>query len=85
MALFSVGYEVKDINQGTGPNTGTGEPIIDAFYKVDANFANISNFLRSDTVPLVMEDALEGLDIDTEWDWTLAEALIKHPTIRLQD
>lgn len=50
MALFSVGYEVKDINQGTGPNTGTGEPIIDAFYKVDANFANISNFLRSDTV-----------------------------------
>ncbi len=49
MALFSVGYEVKDINEGSGPNTGTGETILDAFYKVDANFANVANFLRSDT------------------------------------
>lgn len=50
MALFSVGYQVVDINEGSGPNTGTGETILDAFYKVDANFANLSNFLRSDTV-----------------------------------
>jgi hypothetical protein len=50
MALFSVAYEVKDINEGTGPNTGTGETVLNAFYKVDANFANITNFLRSDTV-----------------------------------
>lgn len=35
------------------------------------------SFLGQDTVPLVMEDLREALDIDTEWDWMLAETLLK--------
>lgn len=34
------------------------------------------SFLGSDTVPFIMEDARETLDIDTEWDWMLAETLL---------
>lgn len=36
------------------------------------------SFLGNDTVPLVMDDTRESLDIDTEWDWMLAETLLKH-------
>jgi CMP-N,N'-diacetyllegionaminic acid synthase len=32
------------------------------------------SFYTRDMVPLVMEDRIEGLDIDTELDWTVAEA-----------
>lgn len=35
-----------------------------------------SSFLGKDTVPLVIEDKREALDIDTEWDWLLAENLL---------
>ena len=35
------------------------------------------SFVGHDTLPVVMDDAREALDIDTEWDWTLAEYLIK--------
>jgi CMP-N,N'-diacetyllegionaminic acid synthase len=32
------------------------------------------SFCATDMVPLVMEDQIEGLDIDTELDWNVAEA-----------
>jgi CMP-N,N'-diacetyllegionaminic acid synthase len=35
------------------------------------------SFLGPDTVPLVMDDSRETIDIDTEWDWTLAETMLK--------
>jgi len=28
-------------------------------------------------VPLVVEDPAEGVDIDTEWDWSVAEMAVK--------
>lgn len=34
------------------------------------------SFYSDDMVPLVIDDPSEGLDIDTEWDWSLAEAVI---------
>lgn len=34
------------------------------------------SFLGSDTVPFIMDDDRETLDIDTEWDWMLAENLL---------
>ncbi len=33
-------------------------------------------FLRDDMVPLVMDQPVEALDIDTEWDWQLAQAML---------
>ena len=30
-------------------------------------------FYGDDTVPLLIEDQAEGIDIDTEWDWRMAE------------
>lgn len=43
------------------------------------------SFLGNDTVPLVMDDARESLDIDTEWDWMLAETLLKQNPPPTQD
>lgn len=39
------------------------------------------SFYSNDMVPLVIEDPREGLDIDTEWDWMVAELYegMKHP------
>ncbi len=33
-------------------------------------------FYHEDVVPLVSEDPAEGIDIDTEWDWLLAQAVL---------
>jgi CMP-N,N'-diacetyllegionaminic acid synthase len=34
-------------------------------------------FYGEQTVPLVIEDPAEGIDIDTEWDWRLAEMVAR--------
>ncbi|MDO8773233.1 MAG: acylneuraminate cytidylyltransferase family protein [Burkholderiaceae bacterium] len=34
------------------------------------------SFYSDDMLPLIMDDPREGLDIDTQWDWDMAEALI---------
>jgi CMP-N,N'-diacetyllegionaminic acid synthase len=31
------------------------------------------SFIGDDTIPMIMQDPLETLDIDTEWDWKRAE------------
>jgi N-acylneuraminate cytidylyltransferase len=33
------------------------------------------SFYSDDMIPLPMEDPREGIDIDTEWDWKIAEAI----------
>jgi CMP-N,N'-diacetyllegionaminic acid synthase len=35
------------------------------------------SFMRSNIIPLLIESQKEALDIDTEWDWVLAECIIK--------
>ena len=35
------------------------------------------SFLEATTVPMIMESPRECLDIDTEWDWWIAENLMK--------
>ncbi len=48
-----------------------------AFYLVrPAQLRTERAFLRDDMVPLVMDQPAEALDIDTEWDWRLAEAML---------
>lgn len=42
------------------------------------------SFIGQDTVPLIMDDAREALDIDTEWDWMLAETLLMQRSLPTQ-
>ena len=34
------------------------------------------SFCNDDTMPLIIREPMEGIDIDTEWDWRVAEALL---------
>jgi CMP-N,N'-diacetyllegionaminic acid synthase len=34
------------------------------------------SFCNDATVPLIIDEPAESVDIDTEWDWALAEALL---------
>ena len=45
MAFWNQTQQTITINDGTYPNDGTGDPIRNAFVKVNNNFANISAFL----------------------------------------
>ncbi|MBK6637175.1 MAG: acylneuraminate cytidylyltransferase family protein [Rhodocyclaceae bacterium] len=38
------------------------------------------SFYSDDMVPLLMEDHREGIDIDTEWDWEMAQLVAKMET-----
>ena len=46
MALTWQPTSIKDINEGTTANDGTGDSIRDAFTKVDENFSNITSFFN---------------------------------------
>ncbi len=55
-----------------------------AFYLIaPADLRAHHSFSSAQAVPLLMNDREESLDIDTEWDWTLAEAVAsilgRHP------
>jgi len=46
-----------------------------AFYLISPHsLRERKSFYASDMVPLLMDDPREGIDIDTEWDWKIAEA-----------
>jgi len=48
-----------------------------AFYLVVPDqLRAISSFYGEGMVPLIMDKATEGIDIDTEWDWKIAEAAL---------
>jgi CMP-N-acetylneuraminic acid synthetase len=34
------------------------------------------SFIGDDAIPLVIETPQEGIDIDTEWDWQMAEMFL---------
>jgi CMP-N,N'-diacetyllegionaminic acid synthase len=47
-----------------------------AFYLIaPEDLRKIRSFYSDNMVPLVIEDPKESIDIDTEWDWKMAEAL----------
>jgi hypothetical protein len=46
MALTWQPTSIKDINQGSVANDGTGDSIRNAFFKVDENFSNITSFFN---------------------------------------
>jgi CMP-N,N'-diacetyllegionaminic acid synthase len=41
-----------------------------------ADLRNLRSFISDDTMPLVIEDPQECIDIDSEWDWTMAETIL---------
>lgn len=49
-----------------------------AFYLISPiALRKTKSFLEATTVPMIMESPRECLDIDTEWDWWIAENLMK--------
>jgi CMP-N,N'-diacetyllegionaminic acid synthase len=49
-----------------------------AFYLIaPKNLRKLKSFYSENMVPLVIDEPEENLDIDTEWDWNLAEAILK--------
>lgn len=48
-----------------------------AFYLIaPEDLRSRRSFYGGDVVPLLMNDPAEAIDIDTEWDWTVAQAAI---------
>lgn len=41
------------------------------------------NFFPSATKPLIMENPIESVDIDTHWDWQIADALVKAGVVKV--
>ena len=49
-----------------------------AFYLVSPKYLREHrSFYKGDMMPLIIDAPEENMDIDTEWDWKLAEAIIK--------
>lgn len=54
-----------------------------SFYLISpAELRAIKSFIGAKTIPLLIESPQEALDIDTEWDWTVAEAALAFPDDR---
>ena len=53
-----------------------------AFYLIaPEDFRKLRSFYSDDMLPLVIDEPGESIDIDTEWDWKMAEALLLIKTI----
>jgi len=49
-----------------------------AFYLIAPDdLRNLLSFYSDDMVPLVIDEPSESLDIDTEWDWMIAESILQ--------
>jgi N-acylneuraminate cytidylyltransferase len=63
---------------------GTRSQDLPAAYIVNGSFYLISptelrtrrSFVSKETIPLIIDSPREALDIDAEWDWTIAEAVV---------
>jgi CMP-N,N'-diacetyllegionaminic acid synthase len=56
-----------------------------AFYLVaPAQLREQRSFYGADTAPLIMDDPRASLDIDTEWDWRMAEAMLAGGAVALK-
>lgn len=49
-----------------------------AFYLIaPADLRRLRSFEGPETVPLIVDEPEEGLDLDTEWEWAVAEAIVR--------
>jgi CMP-N,N'-diacetyllegionaminic acid synthase len=78
-----VGDKLRPFIDGAGLNVRSQDlpptyVINGAFYLVSpGNLRQLRSFFSDDMVPLVMADPEESLDIDSEWDWRMAEAALE--------
>lgn len=55
-----------------------------AFYLIaPQDLRALQSFHDDDTLPLVMDDPVEAIDIDTEWDWKMAELMLASSSAEL--
>ena len=48
-----------------------------SFYLIaPADLRTLRSFMSDNTIPLVIEDPRESIDIDSEWDWKIAETFL---------
>lgn len=83
MWCFSVNnQEMKPFIAGGGlhlrsQDLPTAYVVNGAFYlAVPDQLRTLNSFYSEDVMPLIMDKAKEGMDIDTEWDWKMAEAAL---------
>jgi CMP-N,N'-diacetyllegionaminic acid synthase len=46
------------------------------FLIAPADLRKLRSFISDEVIPLVIEDPRESIDIDSEWDWKMAEAVV---------
>jgi CMP-N,N'-diacetyllegionaminic acid synthase len=77
------GDGVKKFVEGSGFNLRSQDlppafVVNGAFYLINPDdLRKLKSFHNDDMVPLVIEGPGESLDIDTEWDWMIAEAILR--------
>jgi CMP-N,N'-diacetyllegionaminic acid synthase len=48
-----------------------------AFYLIaPEDLRKLRSFISDDMLPIIIDEPEEGIDIDTEWDWKMAEAVV---------
>ena len=56
-----------------------------SFYLVSPNaLRKTKSFLQEDSIPIIIDNPREALDIDTEWDWMIAEAIVRESRSKLK-
>ena len=71
-------FLTKDTKQLRSQDLPLAYVISGVFYLVaPSDLRGRRSFYSDDMIPLIVEDRYENIDIDTEWDWTLAEAFLR--------
>ena len=76
---FSIGADkINMCYQADNKNIEPAYAANGSFYLISPiALRNKRSFLETSTVPMVIDNPREALDIDTEWDWLLAENLLE--------
>ena len=92
MWCFKVeGKTMRPFVEGDGLNTRYQDlppayVVNGAFYLIAPDdLRKLKSFYSENVVPLVIDTPAENLDIDTEWDWKLAEAIFKSDALLHQN
>ena len=78
------GNYIRPIVNGNGLNMRSQDlpeayVVNGAFYLITAaELRNSRTFFTDNVVPLVFENPEEGIDIDTDWDWLIAELIAQN-------
>jgi len=82
MCCYKISSEMMQPFIETNSNNVASQPLAyiinGSFYLIEPDMLRKNRSFKSDdTLPLVMDELEERIDIDTKWDWMLAETYIK--------